>query len=359
MDGPTIHYNIGVSAYKLGRYDRAARAFEQVAHTEAMAALAHYNLGLVAKVQGDARAARGYFERALAETQDERLQGLARAALEDATPAMSDASPIWAAFGTAGIGYDDNVTLTVNGQALGIARESDVYFDGLIAGSLQLNRNWRVDADVSLLKYSELDQFDQAGLGAGARYRIEGPRWTTDVGGQLGATYIGGDPYDRRQSLFVQTTGSLSSHWTMRARYRRSNIDGVDQYDGLDGLRHEISARLTYQSLTWAATALYLFEIDDYSAAALSATRHLVLFDARKYVNPTWTARAAVGLRSSTYEDDSIGTENRFDLSVGVDYAWTDRCLFVVQYLYTNNNADSNDFDYDRNRIQLGAEVTF
>ena len=48
MDGPAVHYNIGVAAYRSGDLARAERAFQEVARTPAMAALAHYNLGLVA-----------------------------------------------------------------------------------------------------------------------------------------------------------------------------------------------------------------------------------------------------------------------------------------------------------------------
>ena len=45
MQGPAIHYNIGVAAYRSGDLARAESAFREVARTPAMAALAHYNLG--------------------------------------------------------------------------------------------------------------------------------------------------------------------------------------------------------------------------------------------------------------------------------------------------------------------------
>src|SRR5688572_18813688 len=41
MSGPAVHFNIGVSAYKLSRWERAETAFREVARTPEMAALAH------------------------------------------------------------------------------------------------------------------------------------------------------------------------------------------------------------------------------------------------------------------------------------------------------------------------------
>jgi tetratricopeptide (TPR) repeat protein len=359
MGGPAVHYNIGVAAYKLSQFERAARAFEQVAGTPSMAALAHYNLGLIARAQNDAAAARGYFERAFAQTQDERLKTLTSAALEELNATAPAGGPLWAAFGAAGIGYDDNVALTANGQALGVARESDTYLDGLFVGSLQLNRDWRIDADVAYLKYGDLDEFDQLGIGAGVRYRKEIAGWTADIGAQQGITYIDGDRLDWRQSLFLQASHAFANVWGMRARYRLSNVDGADRYAGLDGVRHELSMRLTYANPGWTTAATYVFDVGDFESAALSASRHYVLVDARKFVTPIWTARATLGYRNSTYDDPSLGTENRVEFSAGVEYLLSDQWTVVAEYSYTDNDSDADELDYDRNRIQVGAEVTF
>jgi TolA-binding protein len=72
-----VHFNIGVAAYRSGDYPRAERAFREVAATPAMAALAHYNLGLVELKRGHERAARGWFEQAAQDGGDDRLRSLA------------------------------------------------------------------------------------------------------------------------------------------------------------------------------------------------------------------------------------------------------------------------------------------
>lgn len=359
MSGPAIHFNIGVAAYKAQRYDRAHQAFEETARTPTMAALAHYNLGLVAKAQGDEQAAHRYFELVLAETQDQRLRTLAQASLGPSPEAAPESHPVWAAFASTGLGYDDNVALVANGQSLGVSRESDTYFDGLFAGSVQLGEQWRLDADVGLLRYAELNDFDQATLGTGARYRFDDEDWRTDVGGQFALTYMDGDEFEQRHSLYVQTNRTLSNLWTMRARYRVSKVEGGGGYSGLDGWRHEAALRFTYTSLTWTANATYLFDLGDFASASLSATRHQVLFDARKFVTPVWTVRSTLSVRQSEYEDESIGTENRFEVGLGAERAIDDRWSVILRYLYTDNDADAPELDYERSRIQIGAEAAF
>ena len=77
MQGPAIHYNIGAAAYLGGDLPRAERAFREVARTPSMAALAYYNLGLVAQDRRDEREAREWFERTIQEYPHERLAQLA------------------------------------------------------------------------------------------------------------------------------------------------------------------------------------------------------------------------------------------------------------------------------------------
>ena len=81
MSGPAVHFNIGVCAYKLGRWSRAEAAFREVARTPEMAALAHYNLGLVALGAGKSDEAARWFAQVERETTDERLKSLATARL--------------------------------------------------------------------------------------------------------------------------------------------------------------------------------------------------------------------------------------------------------------------------------------
>jgi tetratricopeptide (TPR) repeat protein len=355
MTGPAVHYNIGVAAYRLHRYDRARQAFEEVARTPSMAALAHYNLGLIAQAQSDEPAARDHFTRAYVGTQDERLKDLARTQLDASAPVSTTA---WAGFASAGAGYDDNVTLTSGGTAVGIAREEDAYADLLLAGSLQLRSRWRVDGDVTYLNYADLDAYDQVGLSAGGRYRLGFDAWRPDVGAQVGATFLDGDSFERRQTLFVQASRSLTSAWTFRPRYRLNFIDGAEEFSGLDGIRHDASARFLYSAVGWGGSTGYRFELSDYDSAALSATRHQVFADVYRSITDRWTLRGSFGYRHSEY-DDTFGSEDRVEFSAGLDRSLDEQFTLVFQYFFTDSAADAPELDYSRNRLFVGVEAAF
>ena len=159
MQGPAVHYNVGVAAYKMGNLARAEQAFHEVAKTPAMAALAHYNLGLVAQQRNDPRGAREWFERAKAESTDERITLLATRQL-DALPHEPPPSQ-WSAYARGGIGYDDNVALRSQSIDTPGTGESDSFAVLLAAGSYTFQEHWRIDAAAGLSRYAELDEFDQ------------------------------------------------------------------------------------------------------------------------------------------------------------------------------------------------------
>ena len=167
MDGPAVHYNIGVAAYRSGDLARAERAFQEVARTPAMAALAHYNLGLVALQRGDSRTARDEFQRAARDAGDERLAALATRRLEEFPPAPPPAD--WSLYARGGAGYDDNVALrseSIDGSASG---EDDAFAELLGSASVAFGQHWHVDAAAALLDYIDLDEFDQGVISLGAR----------------------------------------------------------------------------------------------------------------------------------------------------------------------------------------------
>lgn len=358
MDGPAIHFNIGVAAYRAGRYDRARAAFARAALTPSMAGLAHYNLGLVALAQKDEPAAIEAFTSAYAASDDERVRALARTQLE-AIGAPVAVGIAWAVYGSSGIGYDDNVTLAAAGQAIGVSREEDVYADTYVAGSAQLTSAWRVDADASFLNYADLDEFDQWGIGAGARYRFAPDLWTIDVGGQLATTYLDGERFDLRETAYLQARRVLTSAATARARYRLSHVDGNDAYPGLDGLLHELTAGLVQRWAAFTAGVGYAFEINDYDAAALSATRHELSADVRAPLTRLWRARATLAYRHSDYDDPAIGAEERLEFGAAAELALSERWTLAIQYLFTDNDADAPEFTYRRNRVFVGVDATF
>jgi uncharacterized protein (PEP-CTERM system associated) len=124
-------------------------------------------------------------------------------------------------------------------------------------------------------------------------------------------------------------------------------------------LRHEISARFTHRAAAWTTSFAYGFEVTDYDSPALSAVRHQVSADIRAPLSQALAARASLAYRYSEYDDTTIGAEQRTELGTGVEYALNGRWTVALQYLFTDNESDTPEFTYRRNRVFAGVEATF
>jgi tetratricopeptide (TPR) repeat protein len=356
MSGPALHFNIGVAAYRAGNYARAEAAFREVANTPAMAGLAYYNLGLVELKRNDPDAAARWFTRVEAATQDARLRQLASTQLDGFEP--PPATPTWFGYAGFGIGHDDNVALIANSDVLGISDSADDFAEAQFALSMPIGDAWRIDGGVNAVDYQTLDSFDQLGAQVGGRYRWSVGDWINDAGAQLAHTLLDGSSFESRRALFVQTRRELRPDLTVHGRYRFNDIDGHDEFRGLSGRRHELSAALDWVQAAWDFRFGYLLEIGDYDDHALSATRHELSFEAESEFATDWTVSFGASRRHSRYDDHTNGKEQRTELALALTRTLTARWQVFVRYAYANNDADASEFDYTGNRINAGVEAT-
>lgn len=354
MSGPAVHFNIGVAAYKLGRYDRAETAFKEVARTPPMAGLAYYNLGLVELRRNNSAAATEWFSRVEQATTDEKLRALASARLTDARPVVAERP--WFGYASFGIGHDDNVALLSNSDVLGISDSADNFAEAQVAVSYPLAAAWRLDAGAMAVDYQDLDAFDQLGFQGGGRYRWAAGDWTDDVGLQLTHTLLDGANFESRQSLQFQTSSDLRPDLYLRARYRFSNVKGYDEYRGLSGQRHEAGASLDWTQGEWDIGGEYGLEIGDYDDPTLAATRHQLRLSVERTFASDWIGLFEISRRHSRY--DASGSEDRSELSLAVTRVLSARWNLVLRNTYTDNDADVSEFNYRGNRLSLGIEAT-
>jgi len=354
MSTPALHFNIGVSAFRVGNYARAETAFKEVANTPSMAGLAYYNLGLVELKRNDPAAANRWFSRVEGATEDARLRQLAAAQLGDRqSPARK-----WVGFAGFGVGHDDNVALVSNSDVLGLSGKADNFAEAHLSLSTPLGADWRLDGGAVLVDYQELDSFDQFGLQAGARYRWFFEDWVNDAGVQLAYTTLDGSGFENRRALFIQTGRDLRDDLYLRGRYRFSDIDGLNEFRGLTGRRHELSATLDWTHADWDFGFGYRFELGDYDDASLSATRHVMSVEAEYDFAIDWTLLAEASRRHSDYDSGANGKERRTELGLALTRTLSSRWQAFVRYEYTNNDADAVEYEYTGNRITAGVEAT-
>lgn len=366
LDGPAVHYNIGVCAWELGQLDLAEQAFLDTSRAPAMAPLAYYNLGLVSRRRGDIAAARDWFLRARdAAGADEAVRQLAAtglAALPPAPTGVDTASTTarTAVFLSVAAGYDDNVALVADGELLGVSELDSPYTELQAAIAAPLPADLSLQAGAFMVNYADLPEFDQSGAQLELLYTPRLAAWRLELGGRYGLSRLDGARFEDQRSLLLGANRLIAGDWQLRLRLRYADIEGQAPYEGLTGDRVEAALRLRRQAGPHRFQAEYRFETNDRASAELSPERHRI--------DLAWDRDIARGLRASLV----LGwRHSRFDTT---EFSWTERRTnagaslggpihgaweWLLRYDWADNNASLADFEYDRNRIFAGVQAAF
>ena len=359
LDGPAIHYNIGVAAYRSGDLARAERAFLEVARTPAMAALANYNLGLVALQRGDEKAARAWFERAARDGTDERLAALARRRLEGLSAAPAPGA--WSLYARAGAGYDDNVALRSESLDTSASGEEDAFAELLLSTSYSFGQAWRADAAVAWLDYTDLDEFDQSAfsLGVGRGFSLD--RWYLEVDGYAWQLSLGDAAYERSVAAGARIRRAFPQGHAIHAQMRVSAVDGEGDYTGLSGSRAELGLKYEWSRLAWSLGAHTRGELND-SADDLFATRWFELGAVAQWAwSPRWTFTADAALRRTRHPGDASTPDpwedTRTTFRIGATRGLWRNAQVFLRYQYENNASPIDGYDYKRNWVAASIEL--
>ena len=359
MQGPAVHFNIGVAAYRSGDYARAERAFREVARTPAMAQIAYYNLGLVELKREDEKAARAWFERAAREPADEKIAALAAQRLDE-QPKPRAGSP-WSYYARAGIGYDDNVALRSESiETPGIGKD-DSFAEVLAAGSYSFLPSWRIDGAAGLMRYSDLDEFDQAALSLGVARGFEVDSWYFEIGGYATQLSLGGDVYERSGAAAAQAWRTFAGFGTLRGQLRWSSIDGDGDFSGLSGSRTELDVQYdwAWSALNFSAHAST--EIND-SDDDIFATRWVEIGGVARWdATPLWSFSADVRLRRTRHPDQPEVQEGWEDKRQSYRLEatralWKDAQLWL-RFGHERNASPVDAYEYNRNWVAASIEV--
>jgi tetratricopeptide (TPR) repeat protein len=359
LAGPAVHYNIGVTAYRLGRLDRAQSAFVEVARTPAMASLAYYNLGLVALQRGDRDDALTWFERARAAPGDARVAALATAQLEALQETLS-APPRWSLYARLGGGHDDNVTLVRDDVTAPASGAEDEFLEAQLAASWPLDRSWRLDAAAALVDYQDIDTYDQSGASLAASRLWQASGWQGEAGIQASYFTLDGEGYEQSESLLLLALRPLTADARLRLRYRGSGVDGLGDFAGLEGQRHELFAGVDLRREPLVYAASYRYEDNDTDDTTFAYSWHQLAVALRwSPRGARWSAALEGAQRRARYENrggQGSSDEDRTTVGVWGDWRIGAATWLVARYEYQNNAADDAAYDYDRNRVSIGIE---
>ncbi len=380
MRNAAIYYNLGVTHYKLGHYREAEKAFLETARYPKLAPLAWYNLGLVKLRQGDRQAATDWFRKAAEATDDPKLRSLAHARLSELAPRKR-----WRSFAYAGLGYDDNITLTSDVITVPTGK-SDSFMElyahtrGILGGSLHNGILLRAGAFGDF--YASLSDYNYLEFNAGLYKSLPIGSWRTEGGIRLSRSSYGGTGYLQIAGLELRGNRRLSKRTRLQLRFRLRNLDAIDnRYDYLAGNSYDLRVGARWRTGKHSTIrAYYQFQDNDrndYRTAtdfhSVSPQRHRLRVTYRNRLSDNWRLRLAGEYRLSQYPDDNTYNsgsirirreDNRWRALAEMTRLLSKRTELVFSYVYTDNASNLTlpgiaDYDYTRNMFLASLQHDF
>ena len=360
LEGPAVHYNIGVSQYKLGHYSAAQQKFALIARRyPKMRGLAEYNLGLTANRMGERANARAHFLKAFELSPDDRkLRILASRRLRELEPEVRTAARWSGAFGVR-IGNDDNVALLDEaGLPAGTTTDSpmtDVFAS--FSGPWNGRSGLRLEGSAYLVKYVDAGEFDQSEIRGGVFYEWRPTNWRLQIGVQASTGTIGGDAFDRKTGARVRAVRYLNRNSAIDLRYNYDDVTEADSiFAGLAGTRQQFDARYRWYRDAHRFQLRYRLQMNDRFDPGVSPDRNRFGMDYRYQPEQGFGFEAGISLRNSDYKD--LATPREEDLTTfrgALTYMFRDNWLVLLEYRNASNNSTDETFSYDRSQFTLGA----
>lgn len=372
-DSDSLRYNLAVTYYRLERYQDAARYFRSLLDTQP--ALAAYNLGLVARAQGDSESAARRFEESLrAAEADSRLASLARRALDSVD---AEAAPVGKGDGgvQVAVGYDDNVAFEPAGSR---DNRADAFIEGYLWGryrwSLTGTDQVFASAGVYALRFSDYGRYDVVDMTTHAGWRRDlGAAWHFKLQGKAARLWQDGTAALDSAGGALSLSRELGGGWIIRGGYSGTLYAADDDYDYLDGARHELSTALAYFAGPWWWRLEYVRRWDNRSDlgyeggfASYSPRSHRLSLSGQYDFSRAWAVDARIDWYRADYPQDDVFEQggatvsrSRSDryrgASLGVQRYLGESWRLYGEYRFGRNDSNINANDYNRNVIMLGV----
>jgi tetratricopeptide (TPR) repeat protein len=366
VEGPAVHYNIGVCQYRLGNYAQAEAAFRLVADRyPKMRALAEYNLGLALLRQNRDAEARRQFEQVRRTSTDEKITRLAEGMLRraDASRPPSDRAPKWVSLIDFNVGHDDNVAL-LDDSSLPAGQSTDSAFTELLAvinGPLSTAPGFRFDGSVYAVDYSDVDGFDQTAARLGGAYQWRAGDWRMEAESHFNYTTLDGNAFEQRLGAGVRLRRPLSEATVIGISLVHDEVDaGESQFAFIEGAREQFGLSWDRYGASARLTLAYRYESNDRVSPSVSPSRNGVSIRYRYSMSPAWATDVSLSLRKSAFADLALPRdEDRTELSLGFHRRFSRGWRLNGTYRWSDNRSNVDAFAYTRSRMSLGLTKDF
>jgi tetratricopeptide (TPR) repeat protein len=389
---PGLHYNLGVSYYKLGRYEEAGQSFLKVTESPELAAMGYYNLALVAARLNQPVLVTDWLQHAIESTDNPKLLALAHAMLERYPP-QEDAENVhetlasaaasnapWSGFLVGETGYDSNVILRSDSQTLSTSDQDDTFVDvygyanrrlGTLQNGLELN----LDGNIYVIKYQDIEDYNIDSLRVGGLAGMDFHGWRAESGVHLAYTFLDGHEFTLEPQFNVSANRWMQNGRSrLRLRYELSRINTLDTlYAYLNGWRHKTDARITWihgdQKLhvMYQLETNYREELSSPLYTSYSPIRNSLRFIAESPVGSLLEATLELQYHHSHFmnpnelADGSLVTR-RDDRITGIarlTHRFTGGNEVSLEYRRSNNESNLDEYDYTQYLTMLGLLLAF
>lgn len=378
--GVQLDYSLGAAYYRLGRYAQAKYEFEKLLNVPALAALVHYNLGLIAAAQGNPDMARQEYQNAYAAATQPDIRRLAAAQLARLPPLS--APPLhWFGYANLSTGYDDNVALAPQSGVALPSRQGSSLMSVLAGGSAQLTGTYANGLQVSGsyygTDYQRLSQYDETMLSLGSQYSHSSGAWSTRAGVTGSEVTLGGAAFETLDTVQVAGGKQIATGNHLTIGYQYQHVSGDQSFDYLSGWQQQVFVQDEITASGYTATLGYQHETNrrndlTLGAEFLSASPTRNRLYARLELHATdsldWDLgftyeRSLYGKPDVLVNGNTTATIGRSDtLYIGrlaAKYQLAKRWDFKAEYRYLRNASNVDIYAYQSNRYTLAIEYLF
>jgi len=374
-DDGKLHYNLGVSYFKLAQYDNASTSFKNAAKTNSLAALSYYNLALISNARGEKNQTLNWLQRCLSNTQDKQLRGLAnKLRLQLNSSNQTKAPPlISSAFLAINGGYDNNVLLRSDTLLTNASNQDDFFLDVFAYAE---RRSGKINYDVSayLLNHADLSSYNLSFIRFGGSIDKTFNNWKLTPGLHGAFFNLGGNALYRTLVANINGSLRLKKQQRLTLAYKIEKIDEASTaYSYLSGWRHQFKAKSSWkfpeQKRLQVDYTLGLNDREDLTSGttftSYSPLRHTVRIKGTAPLKNNLLGSLSLRYRDSRYQDANILSdssqitrqEQRYDISARVSRPLNKNIELASEYRYTLNQSNLSQYDYNRHTVSAGIAV--
>ena len=376
--GVQLDYSLGATYYRLGRYQPAQREFKNLLRDKRLAALAHYNLGLIAAAQGKRAIALHEYRLAYTETSRTEIRRLAAAEIARLTPQPPSS---WIGYASLSTGYDDNVAFAPQSSVVAPSRQGSSLISLLAGAARQLSGSYTDGLQISGSYYSadypHLSLYNETLLNLGSQYRYAAGQWVARVGVSGSHVTLGAADFETLGNLQFAVKRVLSGSQQLAAGYEYQRINAAAAYDYLSGWHQQFFVEDRIDAPAYQAIIGYRHEDNrrndltlgnEFLSASPIRNRMYARFVWR--ASDRWSWNLELAYEKSLYgKPDILDSGNGvvmltrddalYTASVGAEYTLTRSWRLNTEYRYLRNASNIGIYSYRSNRYSISVEYLF